>query len=128
MQLLDWSKVATLIKVALDAGGRRVTPTLYEWDVSNGCEQPVLRSFTGRPEADEGSRFVYIASGKRHTVTLEMWVACRTCARCMRRRRRMWTMRAAAEIYTNRDPSSASGLPVNDRITGCSHPFDTSHS
>ena len=98
MELLDWSQVATLIKVALDAGGRRVSPTLFEWDVSNGCEQPVMRSFTGRPEADEGSRFVYIASGKRHTVTLEMWVACRTCARCMRRRRRMWTMRAAAEI------------------------------
>nr|QJB21725.1 MAG: replication initiator protein [Microvirus sp.] len=98
MELLDWSKVATLIKVALAAGGRRLSPTIYEWDVSNGCENPVIMEFTGRPEAEEGEKHVVIEPGDKHTLTLEMWVACRRCARCLRRRRREWTMRAASEI------------------------------
>lgn len=98
MELLDWSKVATLVKVALAAGGRRLSPTTYEWDVSNGCENPVMMEFTGRPEADEGEKHIVIKPGDKHTLTLEMWVACRRCARCLRRRRREWTMRAASEI------------------------------
>ena len=98
MELLDWSSVATLVKTALAAGGRRVSPTVIEWDVSNGCSSPVMMAYTGRPEAPEGEKFVRIAAGDKHTLTLEMWVACRKCDRCLRRRRREWTMRAASEI------------------------------
>ena len=98
MELHDWQEVATLIKLALASGGRRVSPTVIEWDVSNGCEKPVYMSYTGRPEAPEGEKYVHIHNGTKHTLTLEMWVACRNCSRCLRRRRRIWTMRAAAEI------------------------------
>ena len=98
MELHDWQHVATIIKVAMAAGGRRVSPTVYEWDVSNGCSDPVLMSMTGRPEALPGEKYVSILSGSKHTLTLEMWVACRKCAHCLRRRRRLWTMRAAAEV------------------------------
>ena len=98
MELHDWAFVATLVKVALDAGGRQVSPTTYEWDVSNGCESPVLMSYTGRPEAEEGEKYVHIGRGCRHTLTLEMWVACRKCNRCLKRRARLWTLRAASEI------------------------------
>nr|QJB21683.1 MAG: replication initiator protein [Microvirus sp.] len=98
MELHDWSFVATIIKVALEAGGRKMSPTTYEWDVSNGCETPVLMTYTGRPEAEEGEKYVHIGRGRRHTLTLEMWVACRKCHRCVKRRARMWTMRAASEV------------------------------
>lgn len=94
----DWQKVATLASTALLAGGRRVSPTTIEWDVSNGCSDPVLMEFTGRPEAEEGEKYVNILPGGRHTLTVEMWVACRKCEHCLRRRRRIWMTRAAAEI------------------------------
>nr|QJB19342.1 MAG: replication initiator protein [Microvirus sp.] len=98
MELHHWSSVAAIVMLALESGGRRVSPTTVEWDVSNGCSSPVMMSYTGRPEAEEGERYVIVSPGDKHTLTLEMWVACRKCERCMRRRRRMWTMRAAAEI------------------------------
>lgn len=98
MELHDWGEVATLVKVALAAGGRRVSATLIEWDVSNGCEKPRVMTFTGRPPAEDGQKYVRIGLGDRHTLTLEMSVACRQCSRCLRRRRRVWTTRAAAEI------------------------------
>ena len=97
-KLMDWQEVSTLVQTALMAGGRRISATTVEWDVSNGCESPVLMEFTGRPAAEDGEKYVHICPGSRHTLRLEMWVACRKCARCMRRRRRLWTMRAAAEI------------------------------
>ena len=55
-------------------------------------------AYTGRPPAPAGEKYVHIHDGAKHTLTLEMWVACRGCNHCLRRRRRMWTMRAAAEI------------------------------
>ena len=98
MELTDYQEVATLIKVAMTAGGRRVSPTTFEWDVSNGCENPVIMTKTGRPPAEDGEKYIEIVPGSKHTLTLEMFVACRKCARCLRRRRREWTMRSAAEI------------------------------
>ena len=98
MELTDYQEVATLIKVAMTAGGRRVSPTTFEWDVSNGCENPVIMTKTGRPPAEDGEKYVEIVPGSKHTLTLEMFVACRKCAHCLRRRRREWTMRSAAEI------------------------------
>lgn len=98
MELLDYGEVLTLVKVALASGGRQVSRTLFEWDVSNGCEKPVVMEFTGRPPAPDGEKYVHVLPGVKHTIKLEMWVACRKCDRCMRRRRRLWTMRAASEI------------------------------
>ena len=98
MELTDYQEVATLIKVAMTAGGRRVSPTTFEWDVSNGCENPVIMTKTGRPPAEDGEKYVEIVPGSKHTLTLEMVVACRKCSQCLRRRRREWTMRSAAEI------------------------------
>jgi len=98
MELQDWSSVVCLCKTALSAGGRRVSPTVIEWDVSNGCSNPVLMEYIGRPPAKDGEKYVDILPGSKHTLHLEMWVACRQCERCARRRRRLWTVRAAAEI------------------------------
>lgn len=98
MDLTDWQEVATLAKTALAAGGRRISPTTIEWDVSNGCSSPAIMEFHGRPPAEDGEKYVHIARGMKHTLHVEMWVACRKCERCLRRRRRLWTMRAAQEV------------------------------
>ena len=98
MELHDYQEVATLIKVAMSAGGRQVSRTTFEWDVSNGCSSPVIMEFTGRPAADDGEKYVIVKPGSSHTLKLEMWVACRRCEYCLRRRRRLWTLRAASEI------------------------------
>ena len=83
MELHDWQEVATLCKLALTSGGRRVSPTVIEWDTSTGCSDPVVMIYTGRPEAEEGEKYVRISPGGKHTLTLEMWVACRCCERCL---------------------------------------------
>lgn len=98
MQILDYQEVCTLCATALAAGARRISRTTIEWDVSNGCSAPIVMEFTGRPAAEDGEKYVDIRPGKSHTLVLWMWVACRKCDRCMRRRRRLWTLRAAQEI------------------------------
>lgn len=84
-------------KIAIGKGGTiRELPGLahsrtVEWDVARDCLSPVAVTLHGRPEgktvitAAEPSRFV------------EMWVACRKCERCLRRRAAMWRLRAMAE-------------------------------
>ena len=98
MQYSDHAEVATLIRTALAAGGRMVSRTICEWYVSNNCSSPVLMQRVGRPAAEDGEKDVRIAAGTKTTLRLDMWVACRKCTACLRRRRRVWTMRAAAEI------------------------------
>ena len=98
MQYSDHAEVATLIRTALAAGGRMVSRTICEWYVSNNCSSPVLMQRVGRPAAEDGEKYVRIAAGTKTTLRLDMWVPCRRCAACLRRRRRLWTLRAAAEI------------------------------
>lgn len=98
MKWLDIQTVRTLAITALAAGGRRVSATTIEWDVSNGCSDPQLLEFDARPRAPDGEKYVIIGKGTTHTLRVEMWVACRKCEVCLRRRRRLWTTRAAAEI------------------------------
>lgn len=98
MEWLDIQTVRTLATTALAAGGRRVSATTIEWDVSNGCSEPVLMEFEGRPRKPDDDKYVIIKPGTTHTLRVEMWVACRKCDACLRRRRRLWTVRAAAEI------------------------------
>lgn len=98
MQYSDHAEVAALIRTALAAGGRMISRTICEWDVSNNCSAPVLMQRVGRPAAEDGETYVRIAAGTKTTLRLDMWVACRKCTACLRRRRRVWTMRAAAEI------------------------------
>ena len=66
MELTDYQEVATLIKVAMSAGGRRVSPTTFEWDVSNGCENPVVMTKTGRPPAEDGEKYIEIVPRHKH--------------------------------------------------------------
>ena len=90
-------RVKEVQRLALSKGGTiRSLPGLahsrtVEWDVARDCLNPVPVTLHGRPEgvavitAQDPSRFV------------EMWVACRKCERCLRRRSAMWRLRAVAE-------------------------------
>lgn len=82
---------------ALSKGGTiRSLPGLphsrtVEWDIARDCINPAWVSLHGRPE---GQRTVTAANPSRF---VEMWVACRKCERCLRRRAAMWRLRAVAE-------------------------------
>lgn len=90
-------RVHEVQKIALGKGGSvRSLPDYphsrtVEWDVARDCLNPQFVCLHGRPEggavitATNPSRFV------------EMWVACRRCERCLKRRSAMWRLRALAE-------------------------------
>ena len=63
-----------------------------EWDVAGNCSAPVFVSLHGRPE---DTTVVVPSNGSRFA---ELWVACRKCGNCLRRRSAMWRIRATAEI------------------------------
>ena len=84
-------------KKSLSSNGQvRALPGLshsrtVEWDVARDCLSPVSVTLHGRPEGD----LVITAANPSRFV--EMWVACRKCGRCLRRRAAMWRLRAVAE-------------------------------
>lgn len=82
---------------ALQAGGQ-VRPLLdyphsrtVEWDVARDCLNPAFVVLHGRPENAQ------VVTRTNPSRFVEMWVACRKCERCLRRRSAMWRLRAQAE-------------------------------
>lgn len=68
-----------------------------EWDVAGNCLAPVTVELHGRPRAPIGEKHMLLhRDGSPRFV--EMQVACRKCANCLRRRGYMWSMRARAEF------------------------------
>lgn len=84
-------------KAALASGGQvRSLPGLLhsrtvEWDVARDCLAPVHVTLHGRPEGE------LVVTARNPSRFVEMWVACRKCERCLRRRAAMWRLRAVAE-------------------------------
>lgn len=66
---------------------------LVEWDIAGDCQAPVLVEVNGRPEAG-GARVVTRRNPSRF---LDMYVSCRKCENCLRRRAAKWRLRAYAE-------------------------------
>ena len=91
-------RVHQVQKIALSKGGTiRSLPGLahsrtVEWDVARDCLNPSSVTLHGRPERGGG-----IVTAKDPSRFVEMWVACRKCERCLRRRAAMWRLRAKAE-------------------------------
>lgn len=104
----DFLKVLGLAHKALAAGGRMLSPTQVEWDVSGDCQN--ARSFTvtgtpwkgfmipqGGPQGHWGA-FSVFRDKRKHRLSVIMHVRCRTeCVACLRSKRRMWTYRAITE-------------------------------
>lgn len=93
----SWKDLYFLTAKALANGGKRLSLSRTEWDISGNCEKPYLNEFTGRPEAAKGQQYVEIVPGSRHTLQVDLWTRCRQCKNCLRQRASLWRARAQAE-------------------------------
>lgn len=87
-----------------------IRPGVVEWDASGGCDDPVFRSIIGHP-TDQIGRALPRWGGimyrgvpfvKNATRYLDMWVPCRRCRTCLRRKAAHWRLRAMTECSRNR--------------------------
>jgi len=88
-----WRRRAT---TAFQRGGQSVRPGVVEWDASGRCESPVFRTLKGALTDFWGT--VQPRTNTNPTRHLDIWVPCRRCRTCLRRKRYHWTMRAMTEI------------------------------
>lgn len=84
--------VYQLVARAVFNGAARRSFFHTEWDVAGNCEDPVYVNLYGAPAALEAS-----LSGSAMTMELVIWVPCRKCAPCLKRKRIMWYHRAMVE-------------------------------
>lgn len=84
-----------LIKAALAAGARRIGPLSYQWDLAYRCEKPVYVPIQSKPNP-EGKKEYY--STDANALYLDLYVPCRKCDPCLKRRQWVWSSRAALEI------------------------------
>jgi len=89
----DWSRRA---RTAFDRGAQSVRPGVIEWDASGRCEEPVFRTLKGMPTDFWGN--AKHRSNHNPTMHLDMWVPCRRCLTCLRRKATHWKMRAMSEV------------------------------
>lgn len=83
-------------RAAYMRGARTVRPGVLEWDASGRCEAPVFRTLQGRATDFWGNAKPRDdANPAQH---LDMWVPCRKCRTCLRRKAYHWKMRAMSEL------------------------------
>lgn len=91
-QDLDAAKVRELAERALRNGGTQVGLRSILWDLGQRCESPVWIEAGARPAIDP-------YTGKRHqAIWVDMWVPCRRCRACLRKRSKRWARGAVSEI------------------------------
>lgn len=98
------------------SGGRLLSPTSIEWDISGNCETPYVRELLGRPGGDirafppcsdapypagpivgQSRDHSYYVGGPR-TLRIFLHTRCRSCTNCMKQRAGVWYHRARSEI------------------------------
>lgn len=84
-----------LIKAAMAAGARRTGPISFEWDLAYRCEKPVYVPIGSKPNPTGAPEYT---SPDANALYMDMWVPCRSCAPCLKRRQWLWSSRAATEI------------------------------
>ena len=97
--------VRALAVHALGMGAKVVGPTRVEWDCAGGCEAPRCVEVWGRSERNRPSgawtRLDMVLFGgvtEKGTMLVEMWVPCRRCRVCLKRRSARWAARAHVEL------------------------------
>lgn len=85
-----------LLRRAQEAGAD-FTPPVWRWRLTD-CESPREVSYTSYAKLGEKSR----ANGTGQGGMLYLLAACRRCARCLRRRARLWASRAIAEAVQSK--------------------------
>lgn len=98
MKPISHESVARLYVRAMEAHGRRRSLMSIEWDVSNGCENPVQRTCFSRPAKPDDGRDIAIDRAKGAVpLMVIMAVRCRKCAKCLRFRQQLWAAKAIYE-------------------------------
>lgn len=85
----------SVIKAAVAAGAVRKDGITFEWDLAYRCERPVYVPIKSLPNPTGKREYTFPAA---HAIYLDMWVPCRACAPCLKRRQWIWTSRAENEI------------------------------
>lgn len=116
-----------LVATALSRGAVRKSAMRIEWDIAGRCMAPVPRELHVRPGADDTDelvrfrkeverlfpgaevirkpvdrqrtrdKYLVVKTGSAIPLNLLMWLPCRKCDRCRRKRSAMWSLRAKAE-------------------------------
>lgn len=79
-----------LASTAMDRGAVAHPPTSIEWEACGDCLNRVWLSKESRPFRARGET--------GNPFWIDMWVPCRKCKNCLRRRAAHWRLRAQAEI------------------------------
>lgn len=102
-----------MVRTALAAGARILTPGQVRWDVSGGCLHPFMVTIEGRDPAFMQSQFQDNAvahaqwwgdgfDGKGSypagPIWLDIMTPCRKCKPCLKRRSARWAYRARCEL------------------------------
>lgn len=95
---------------ALMRGAVAQGPYKVRWDASGRCQSPVYREIKGRayygmPSGRSGKESFQAEARENQNPTayLDMWVPCRRCAVCLRRRANHWKLRAMTELKQTDD-------------------------
>lgn len=98
---IRYDTLARTIADGLSRGAVRVSGTRFEWHCEGNCQSPVCREIfahpTPRPEAR--TRWVNIPERGR-PLWLTLWVRCRQCDACRKRRASKWSAKCRAEMQT----------------------------
>lgn len=126
--MLSHEAGARLFARALQGGARRLSFATVEWDISGGCQTPVVTEHHTRPSVSPRdlvrwrpvgftvggtsyrkptrraqARQIVIDGKGKSSLTVIMWTKCRRCATCLRKRAAHWRLRAMAETkYSSR--------------------------
>lgn len=101
----DIGGLMAAVKLALDQGKARVSPGRAECWLAGRCEEPQRRDFDGHvppqwrcaPDKLPGE-WHSAQNGSHPFLWITMYVECRACPACLRRRAWEWRGRAAAEL------------------------------
>ena len=94
--MISYSSVKDVVSRSLPLGGRQVSATRFEWDISGRCSKPVRVNLHARKQ--KGRIFAYTPGETPPPLEMDMDAPCRKCPWCLRNRARLWADRAKNEF------------------------------
>lgn len=98
-----WAGTLHTFRKALANGAHKATVNSLMWDLSKGCTCPYYKQIKSVPSqtTSRSARRVRDCSSRYgYTLYLDMYLPCRKCHICMRKRRNLWVARMRAEAQT----------------------------
>lgn len=100
-RMIHHDRMVKLFQKALFAGATRRSISHLAWDISGNCHSPYVTELTGRPEAEQGQRYVAILAGKKMSLHLDISTRCRKCPACAAARSNLWRYRVKSELQAS---------------------------